>query len=77
MPKIVFFQNEGVIVAEDSAASAGYLKDTVNDFCRIARYSENFEVPIRWSPSRWHSLRAGRWKIIEKKCRKAKRERED
>lgn len=50
MPKIVFFQNEGVIVAEASAASASYLKDTVNDFCRIARYSENFGGPHRMEP---------------------------
>lgn len=42
VPKIIFIQNEGVIVAEDSAVSVEYLKDMVNDFCQIATLSENF-----------------------------------
>ncbi|QGY45262.1 SDR family NAD(P)-dependent oxidoreductase [Maribellus comscasis] len=42
MPKIIFIQNEGVIAAEDSAASVEYLKDIVNDFCQISKLSENF-----------------------------------
>lgn len=41
-PKVVFIQNEGVIVAEDSPASMEYLKDIVNDFCQISTLSENF-----------------------------------
>lgn len=41
-PKVVFIQNEGAIVAEDSPASVEYLKDIVNDFCRISALSENF-----------------------------------
>jgi len=41
-PKVVFIQNEGVIVAEDSPASVTYLKDIVNDFCQISTLSENF-----------------------------------
>jgi NAD(P)-dependent dehydrogenase (short-subunit alcohol dehydrogenase family)/rhamnose utilization protein RhaD (predicted bifunctional aldolase and dehydrogenase) len=45
MPKIVFIQGEGVIAIEDSAVSAGYLKDMVNDFCQIAFLSENFGGP--------------------------------
>lgn len=42
VPKIIFIQNEGVIVSEDSAVSVSYLKDMVNDFCQIATLSENF-----------------------------------
>ncbi|RIH66049.1 SDR family NAD(P)-dependent oxidoreductase [Mariniphaga sediminis] len=42
MPKIIFIQNEGVIAAEESAVSVGYLKDMVNDFCQISILSENF-----------------------------------
>ncbi len=42
IPKIIFIQNEGVIAAEDSAVSVGYLKDIVNDFCQISKLSENF-----------------------------------
>lgn len=45
MPKVIFFQNEGVVVAEDSAVSVGYLKDMVNDFCQISRLSQNFGGP--------------------------------
>ncbi len=45
VPKVIFVENEGVIVAEDSAASVGYLKDMVNDFCQISRLSENFGGP--------------------------------
>jgi len=41
-PKLVFIQNEGVIVAEDSPTSVEYLKDIVNDFCQISTLSENF-----------------------------------
>ncbi|NQU53921.1 MAG: SDR family NAD(P)-dependent oxidoreductase [Bacteroidetes bacterium] len=41
-PKLIFIQNEGVIVSEDSAVSVGYLKDMVNDFCQIATLAENF-----------------------------------
>lgn len=42
VPKLIFIQNEGVIVSEDSAVSVGYLKDMVNDFCQIATLAENF-----------------------------------
>ncbi|MGC9354131.1 MAG: SDR family NAD(P)-dependent oxidoreductase [Mariniphaga sp.] len=45
LPKIIFIQNEGVIAAEDSAVSVGYLKDMVNDFCQIAKLTENFGGP--------------------------------
>jgi len=41
-PKVIFIQNEGVIVAENSPASVDYLKDIVNDFCQISTLSENF-----------------------------------
>ncbi len=50
MPKVIFFQNEGVIVAEDSAVSVGYLKDMVNDFCQISRLSKNFGGPHPLTP---------------------------
>lgn len=42
VPKLIFIQDEGVIVAEDSAVSVNYLKDMVNDFCQIATLAENF-----------------------------------
>ena len=45
VPKIIFIQNEGVIVAEDSPVSVNYLKDIVNDFCQISTLSENFGGP--------------------------------
>ena len=45
VPKIIFIRNEGVVAAEDSAVSTGYLKDMVNDFCRIALLTENFGGP--------------------------------
>jgi NAD(P)-dependent dehydrogenase (short-subunit alcohol dehydrogenase family)/rhamnose utilization protein RhaD (predicted bifunctional aldolase and dehydrogenase) len=45
VPKVVFIQNEGVIVAEDSPVSVEYLKDIVNDFCQIGVLSENFGGP--------------------------------
>jgi NAD(P)-dependent dehydrogenase (short-subunit alcohol dehydrogenase family)/rhamnose utilization protein RhaD (predicted bifunctional aldolase and dehydrogenase) len=45
LPKIIFIQNEGVIAAEDSAVSVGYLKDMVNDFCQIGKLTENFGGP--------------------------------
>lgn len=41
-PKVVFIQNEGVIVAENSPVSVEYLEDIVNDFCQISTLSENF-----------------------------------
>ena len=50
MPKIIFIQNEGVIAAEDSAVSVGYLKDMVNDFCQIAKLTENFGGPHPLTP---------------------------
>ncbi|HDR51013.1 MAG TPA: SDR family NAD(P)-dependent oxidoreductase, partial [Mariniphaga anaerophila] len=50
MPKIIFIQNEGVIAAEDSAVSVGYLKDMVNDFCQIAQLTENFGGPHPLTP---------------------------
>jgi NAD(P)-dependent dehydrogenase (short-subunit alcohol dehydrogenase family) len=50
MPKIIFIQNEGVVAAEDSAVSVGYLKDMVNDFCQIACLSENFGGPHPLTP---------------------------
>lgn len=45
VPKVIFIQNEGVIVAEDSPVSVDYLKDIVNDFCEIGVLSENFGGP--------------------------------
>jgi NAD(P)-dependent dehydrogenase (short-subunit alcohol dehydrogenase family)/rhamnose utilization protein RhaD (predicted bifunctional aldolase and dehydrogenase) len=45
VPKVIFIQNEGVIVAEDSPVSIEYLKDIVNDFCQIGVLSENFGGP--------------------------------
>jgi NAD(P)-dependent dehydrogenase (short-subunit alcohol dehydrogenase family)/rhamnose utilization protein RhaD (predicted bifunctional aldolase and dehydrogenase) len=45
VPKVIFIQNEGVIVAEDSPVSVAYLKDIVNDFCQIGVLSENFGGP--------------------------------
>ncbi len=50
VPKIIFIQNEGVIVAEDSAVSVEYLKDMVNDFCQIATLTENFGGPAPMTP---------------------------
>ena len=44
-PKVIFIQNEGVIVAEDSPVSVSYLKDIVNDFCEISTLSNNFGGP--------------------------------
>lgn len=45
VPKVIFIQNEGVIVAEDSPVSVDYLKDIVNDFCQIGVLAENFGGP--------------------------------
>jgi len=45
VPKVIFVQNEGVIVAEDSTVSVGYLNDIVNDFCEIGTLAENFGGP--------------------------------
>jgi rhamnose utilization protein RhaD (predicted bifunctional aldolase and dehydrogenase) len=45
VPKVIFIQNEGVIVAEDSPVSVDYLKDIVNDFCEIGVLSKNFGGP--------------------------------
>jgi NAD(P)-dependent dehydrogenase (short-subunit alcohol dehydrogenase family)/rhamnose utilization protein RhaD (predicted bifunctional aldolase and dehydrogenase) len=45
VPKVIFIQNEGVIVAEDSPVSVDYLKEIVNDFCQIGVLSENFGGP--------------------------------
>jgi len=50
-PKVIFIQGEGVIVAENSAISTGYLKDIVNDFCRISRLTKNFGGPNPLTPS--------------------------
>lgn len=44
-PKIVFIQNKGAIVAEDSPVSVEYLKDIVNDFCQISTLSASFGGP--------------------------------
>jgi len=41
-PKALFIKGEGVVVAEDSPVSVGYLKDIVNDFCEIATLTESF-----------------------------------
>jgi NAD(P)-dependent dehydrogenase (short-subunit alcohol dehydrogenase family)/rhamnose utilization protein RhaD (predicted bifunctional aldolase and dehydrogenase) len=49
-PKVIFIQNEGVIVAEDSPVSIGYLKEIVNDFCQIGTLSENFGGPHPLAP---------------------------
>lgn len=45
VPKVIFIQNEGVIVAEGSPVSVEYLKDIVNDFCEIGVIAENFGGP--------------------------------
>lgn len=45
VPKVIFIKNEGVIVAEDSPVSVGYLIDIVNDFCEISTLSENYGGP--------------------------------
>lgn len=45
VPKVIFIQNEGAVVAEDSAVSTQFLKDMVSDFCRISNLSENFGGP--------------------------------
>lgn len=50
VPKVIFIQNEGVIVAEDSPVSVAYLKDIVNDFCQISKLSENFGGPHPLTP---------------------------
>lgn len=50
-PKVIFVQEEGAVVVEDSAVSTGYLKDIVIDFCRISRLSENFGGPHSLEPS--------------------------
>ncbi|MFW5773774.1 MAG: class II aldolase/adducin family protein, partial [Tangfeifania sp.] len=50
VPKVIFIRNEGAVVAEDSAVSAVFLKDMVNDFCQISNLSENFggPHPLTW-----------------------------
>lgn len=50
VPKVIFVENEGVIVAEDTPVSVGYLKDLVNDFCQISTLSENFGGPHPLTP---------------------------
>lgn len=50
LPKVIFVQNEGVIVAEDSPTSVGYIKDLVNDFCQISTLAENFGGPHPLTP---------------------------
>lgn len=50
MPKVIFFGNGGVVVAEGTAVSAGFVRDMVNDFCLISRYSENFGGPHPLTP---------------------------
>jgi NAD(P)-dependent dehydrogenase (short-subunit alcohol dehydrogenase family)/rhamnose utilization protein RhaD (predicted bifunctional aldolase and dehydrogenase) len=57
LPKVIFIRNEGAVVAEDSAVSARFLKDMVNDFCRISNFSENFGGP--------HPLTSGQAEFIE------------
>lgn len=57
VPKVIFIQNEGVIVAEDSPVSVNYLKDIVNDFCEIGVLSKNFGGP--------HPLTAKQAEFIE------------
>lgn len=49
-PKVIFIQNEGVIVAEDSPVSVQYLQDIVNDFTQISTLSENFGGPHPLTP---------------------------
>jgi NAD(P)-dependent dehydrogenase (short-subunit alcohol dehydrogenase family)/rhamnose utilization protein RhaD (predicted bifunctional aldolase and dehydrogenase) len=51
MPKVIFIKNEGVIVAEYSAVSLDYVRDFVNDFCRISILTENFGGPDPLSES--------------------------
>lgn len=50
LPKVIFIQGQGVVVAEDSAVSVGYLKDMVNDFCQISHISESFGGPHPLEP---------------------------
>ena len=50
VPKVIFIRNEGVIVAEDSPVSAGYLAEMVNDFTQIAFLTENFGGPHPMTP---------------------------
>lgn len=45
MPKVIFLENEGVIVADDTAEAVNYLVDMVNDFCQIAALSTHFGGP--------------------------------
>ena len=49
-PKVIFIQAEGVIVAEDSPVSVGYLHDIVYDFCQIGVLAKNFGGPHPMTP---------------------------
>ncbi|HKI88644.1 MAG TPA: SDR family NAD(P)-dependent oxidoreductase [Draconibacterium sp.] len=49
-PKVIFIQNEGVIVAENSPVSIQYLQDIVNDFCQIGTLAKNFGGPHPLTP---------------------------
>ena len=49
-PKVIFIQNEGVLVAEDSAVAVEYLHDLVLDFTQIALLAENFGGPHPMTP---------------------------
>ncbi len=50
MPKVIFLQNMGVVVAGNSAASVEILKDMVNDFCQISKFSQNYGGPHPLNP---------------------------
>jgi NAD(P)-dependent dehydrogenase (short-subunit alcohol dehydrogenase family) len=56
-PRVIFIRNEGVIVAEDSAAALDYLESLVIDFARIASISESFGGP--------HPMTSGQIGFIE------------
>lgn len=50
-PRVIFIRNEGVIVAEDSAAALDYLEYLVIDFARIASISDSFGGPHPMTPA--------------------------
>lgn len=50
MPRVLFFRNMGVVVVEDSAVAVGYLKDIVNDFCKVSKLSQYFGGPNPLTP---------------------------
>jgi NAD(P)-dependent dehydrogenase (short-subunit alcohol dehydrogenase family)/rhamnose utilization protein RhaD (predicted bifunctional aldolase and dehydrogenase) len=49
-PRVIFIRNEGVIVAEDSAAALDFLEKLVIDFARISCISDSFGGPHPMAP---------------------------